>query len=55
MEMPCERTFRCGSAALVSGIPGRNAAQCIFAEQGLVGQEQAHATRRDTGRYCYHK
>jgi phytoene dehydrogenase-like protein len=36
VETPYERIYRCGSSAVrggaVSGIPGRNAAQCIFDE-----------------------
>jgi phytoene dehydrogenase-like protein len=40
VETPYARIYRCGSAAqrggAVSGIPGRNAAQCIFAELGLT-------------------
>ena len=36
VETPYERIYRCGSSALrgggVSGIPGHNAAQCIFEE-----------------------
>ena len=43
VETPYQRIYRCGSSAqrggAVSGIPGRNAAQCIFAELGLVGLE----------------
>ena len=38
---PMERIYRCGASAqrggAVSGIPGRNAAQCIFEELGLAG------------------
>ena len=40
VETPYARIYRCGSAAqrsgAVSGIPGRNAAQCIFTELGLL-------------------
>ena len=39
VETPYERVYQCGSSALrggaVSGIPGHNAAQCIFEELGL--------------------
>jgi phytoene dehydrogenase-like protein len=42
VETSDARIYRCGSAAqrggAVSGIPGRNAAQCIFAELGLTVQ-----------------
>jgi phytoene dehydrogenase-like protein len=40
VETPFERIYRCGSSAqrggAVSGIPGRNAAQCIFDELHLA-------------------
>jgi phytoene dehydrogenase-like protein len=40
VETPFERIYRCGSSAqrggAVSGIPGRNAAQCIFDELHLT-------------------
>ncbi|HWE63158.1 MAG TPA: NAD(P)/FAD-dependent oxidoreductase [Chloroflexota bacterium] len=40
VETPYERIYRCGASAVrggaVSGIPGRNAARCIFEELRLV-------------------
>jgi phytoene dehydrogenase-like protein len=43
VETPYPRIYRCGASAqrggAVSGIPGRNAAQCIFEEMGLLERE----------------
>jgi phytoene dehydrogenase-like protein len=42
VETAFDRIYRCGASAArgggVSGIPGRNAAQCIFQELGLTGR-----------------
>jgi phytoene dehydrogenase-like protein len=39
VETPFDRIYRCGSSAMrggaVSGIPGHNAAKCIFEELGI--------------------